>query len=94
MMTPSETSKSNASTMEMNDIDIESASPVSQVASVDPFAPRNGKTLAWQHVNMTLAGNKKNEPRKLLDNVWGEVPKQKTTAIMGYVILCLLVHET
>lgn len=49
----------------------------------DPFAPRVGKTLVWRNINMTLQ-TKNNEPnRKLLNNVWGEVPKTETTAIMG-----------
>ena len=54
-----------------------------EVLSIDPFAPRKGRTLIWQNVSMTLKGNKKTEPRKLLHNVWGEVPQQQTTAIMG-----------
>ena len=77
----------------------------------DPFASREGKTLDWKNVNMTLvcssvlyyrwkvwnhgitqntwsflllqAGKKGEESRKLLDNVWGEVPARETTAIMG-----------
>ena len=49
----------------------------------DPFAPREGKTLTWKNVNMVL-GAKGDEPeRKLLDNVWGEVPAKQTTALMG-----------
>ena len=52
--------------------------------SDDPFAFRDGKTLLWRNVNMTLKGNKKDDPdRKLLDSVWGEVPVTETTAIMG-----------
>ena len=50
---------------------------------VDPFAEREGKTLVWKNVNMTLAATKKDPERKLLDNVWGEVPRRDTTAIMG-----------
>ena len=49
----------------------------------DPFAPREGKTLVWRAVNMTLAGKKGEGDRKLLDDVWGEVPQRETTAIMG-----------
>jgi hypothetical protein len=50
----------------------------------DPFAPRTGKTLTWQNINMVLAGTKQGYPdRKLLDDVWGEVPRKETTAIMG-----------
>jgi len=50
----------------------------------DPFAEREGKTLTWKDINMTLAPKNKDEKeRKLLDNVWGEVPAKQTTAIMG-----------
>eukprot|EP00980_Cylindrotheca_fusiformis_P029569 scaffold23516_cov127-Cylindrotheca_fusiformis.AAC.1 len=52
-------------------------------AAEDPFAYREGKTLLWRDINMTLAGKKNSEPVKLLEGVWGEVPEQKTTAIMG-----------
>jgi len=52
-------------------------------ASDDPFAPREGKTLLWRNVNMTLKGKNGEPDRKLLDNVWGEVPEKQTTAIMG-----------
>jgi len=47
----------------------------------NPFAPRSGKELTWRNVNMTL--DTKTESRALLDNVWGQVPKKKITAIMG-----------
>ena len=49
----------------------------------DPFAIREGKTLTWTNVNMTLAATNKEPERKLLDDIWGEVPRNKTTAIMG-----------
>jgi len=50
----------------------------------DPFAAREGKTLTWKNVDMILAAKDKDEPdRKLLDDVWGEVPMRQTTAIMG-----------
>ena len=43
-----------------------------------------GKTLVWKDVNMTLTPRSADEaPKRLLENVWGEVPKQETTAIMG-----------
>ncbi|CAB9512460.1 Putative white-brown complex homolog protein 30 [Seminavis robusta] len=51
--------------------------------TADPFAPREGKTLVWRDVNMTLAAKGSDPDRKLLDTVWGEVPKKMTTAIMG-----------
>lgn len=47
----------------------------------NPFAPRAGKELTWRNINMTL--DTKTESRALLDNVWGQVPKKKITAIMG-----------
>lgn len=49
----------------------------------DPFAEREGKTLTWSNVNMTLASKDGKADRKLLDGVWGEVPAKQTTAIMG-----------
>jgi ABC-type lipoprotein export system ATPase subunit len=52
----------------------------------DPLRPREGRDLMWRHINMTLIGNKKksNEPnKKILDNVWGDVPSKQVTAIMG-----------
>lgn len=49
----------------------------------DPFSFREGKTLFWRNVNMTLIGKGDNPDRKLLDDVWGEVPKTQTTAIIG-----------
>lgn len=48
----------------------------------DPFTPRKGKALVWRNVNMTLASKGSDEPeRKLLSNVWGEVPNRETTAV-------------
>jgi hypothetical protein len=49
----------------------------------DPFAEREGKTLTWTNVNMTLAVEKGGEDRQLLKDVWGEVPATQTTAILG-----------
>lgn len=49
----------------------------------DPFAKREGKTLTWTNVNMTLTGKGDEPDRRLLKDVWGEVPMTKTTAIMG-----------
>ena len=58
----------------------------------DPFMPREGRDLVWKSVNMTLNNpsnknsddcNNNNKPKKILDNVWGEVPKRQVTAIMG-----------
>eukprot|EP00970_Alexandrium_tamarense_P014500 scaffold4175_cov222-Alexandrium_tamarense.AAC.1 len=47
----------------------------------NPFAAREGNALIWTGVNMTL--NKKQGERKLLNDVWGEVPPGEITAIMG-----------
>jgi hypothetical protein len=55
--------------------------------SADPFAKREGKTLLWRNVNMTLAAKGKDPERQLLNDVWGEVPGHETTAIMGKTIL-------
>ncbi|GAX22290.1 ATP-binding cassette, subfamily G (WHITE), member 2 [Fistulifera solaris] len=49
----------------------------------DPFAIREGMTLAWKDVNLTVKGRGKIPDRRILQNVWGEVPKKETTAIMG-----------
>ena len=49
----------------------------------DPFAEREGKTLTWTNVNMTLAVEKGGEDRQLLKDVWGEVPATQTTTILG-----------
>eukprot|EP00522_Entomoneis_paludosa_P006385 CAMPEP_0172451976 /NCGR_PEP_ID=MMETSP1065-20121228/9768_1 /TAXON_ID=265537 /ORGANISM="Amphiprora paludosa, Strain CCMP125" /LENGTH=650 /DNA_ID=CAMNT_0013203947 /DNA_START=259 /DNA_END=2211 /DNA_ORIENTATION=+ len=85
------TTNNNAS--DVVDVDVETAKDegmmsVNKQESVlstkdDPFAPREGKTLVWKDVNMTLAGKGDEPPKKLLQNVWGEVPKKETTAIMG-----------
>lgn len=49
----------------------------------DPFTVREGKTLVWRNINMTLAGKNNEQSRELLKDVWGEVPSKETTAIMG-----------
>ncbi|MGK3736062.1 MAG: hypothetical protein ACI8RD_007109, partial [Bacillariaceae sp.] len=40
-----------------------------------------GHDLMWANVNMTLPG--KSGDKKILDNVWGDVPGKQVTAIMG-----------
>jgi hypothetical protein len=65
---------------ETNDEDVEVALPSTRT---DPFATREGKTFTWTNVNMTLVGKKGQPDRHLLQDVWGEVPVNKTTAIMG-----------
>jgi ABC-type multidrug transport system ATPase subunit len=49
----------------------------------DPFFPREGKTLTWSKVNMSVSGTKKKPGKDLLQDVWGECPKKEITAIMG-----------
>jgi ABC-type molybdenum transport system ATPase subunit/photorepair protein PhrA len=55
----------------------------SSAVQADPFGHREGKTLCWNNVHMVLEAKKDRPERRLLDSVWGEVPKTKTTAIMG-----------
>jgi ABC-type glutathione transport system ATPase component len=52
------------------------------LARSDPFATREGKTLTWRDVNMTVSKRKRKD-LKILNGVWGEVPKRQTTSIMG-----------
>lgn len=70
-----------------NGDDIEASFPAATdpmlPARADPFAVREGKTLTWRSVNMMVRKKRKQPPMKILDNVWGEVPSQFTTAIMG-----------
>jgi ABC-type lipoprotein export system ATPase subunit len=47
----------------------------------NPFAEREGNALMWSNVNMTLST--KQGEKKLLNDVWGEVPPGEITAIMG-----------
>jgi hypothetical protein len=67
---------------------VESGSRAINVA--DPFQKRAGKTLLWKSVNMTL--HSKTGDRKLLEDVWGEVPAGETTAIMGAFLLVICLH--
>ena len=47
----------------------------------NPFAEREGNALIWTGVNMTLST--KQGEKKILSDVWGEVPPGEITAIMG-----------
>jgi ABC-type multidrug transport system fused ATPase/permease subunit len=49
----------------------------------DPLKPREGRDLVWKDVNMTINGKGDTPPKKILDDVWGEVPRRQVTAIMG-----------
>ena len=46
--------------------------------------PRDGKNLFWSNVNMSLKGGKdETNAKRILTDVWGEVPQKQVTAIMG-----------
>lgn len=66
-------------------MDIEEAAPDYTQPSrvVDPLEPREGRDLVWGKVNMTLLAKGENKEKKILDDVFGEVPKSQVTAIMG-----------
>lgn len=52
----------------------------------NPFAPRAGKKLTWTNVNMKVVKPVKGKgmfEKKLLLDVWGEVPNREITAVMG-----------
>ena len=85
------TDEENSDLYEAKDVEtqMESVSRVEQSPAgekrgrVDPFQAREGRDLVWKDLNMTLAAKGDTPERKLLDNVWGEVPKGQVTAIMG-----------
>jgi ABC-type multidrug transport system fused ATPase/permease subunit len=63
---------------------VESAPVLAEPSGLDdPLRPRDGRDLVWKDVNMTLDFKGEKESKKLLDGVWGEVPKRQVTAIMG-----------
>ena len=44
---------------ELHDVDVEVAPPMDGLSkSDDPFTPREGKTLIWKDINMTLVSQK------------------------------------
>eukprot|EP00529_Nitzschia_sp_RCC80_P009532 CAMPEP_0113467786 /NCGR_PEP_ID=MMETSP0014_2-20120614/15001_1 /TAXON_ID=2857 /ORGANISM="Nitzschia sp." /LENGTH=765 /DNA_ID=CAMNT_0000360119 /DNA_START=192 /DNA_END=2489 /DNA_ORIENTATION=+ /assembly_acc=CAM_ASM_000159 len=50
----------------------------------DPLRPRDGRDLMWKDVNMTLVSkHTETANKRILDDVWGDVPQKKVTAIMG-----------
>lgn len=84
---PNEVSVDASYSFDKKDDGTPTAAPITSVPShsTDPFAKREGKTLFWKDINMTLAANGDEPEKKLLQDVWGEVPQHNTTAIMGYV---------
>jgi len=68
-----------------DDLFLEHASSPStkQPGVVDLFAPRVGKSIKWRNVNMTVAGKGDVPDYKLLKDIYGEVPENKATAIVG-----------
>jgi ABC-type multidrug transport system ATPase subunit len=72
----------------LKDIDLEEAGSKMTshhvTAAEDIFAERESKHLSWSSVNMVLAPkNKKDEPKYILKDVWGEVPPKQITAVAG-----------
>ncbi len=45
----------------------------------DPLRPREGRSLMWANVNMILTGTRDKKDKKLLDDVWGDVPEKQVT---------------
>jgi ABC-type multidrug transport system ATPase subunit len=45
------------------------------------FEEQQGRTFLWKNVNLTL--KTKSETKTILDNVYGTVPRQQTTSILG-----------
>lgn len=63
---------------------VQSAAVLAEPSGLDdPLRPREGRDLVWKDVNMTLHFKAETESKRLLDGVWGEVPKRQVTAIMG-----------
>jgi len=60
----------------------EMALPIS-TGLADPLEPREGRDLIWKNISMTLKGKNEKCQKKILDNVFGEVPRGHVTAIMG-----------
>lgn len=83
-MRPDEESDVDHGTVAVDTATAVSSNPGSGEAN--PFAPRDGKKLSWTNVNMTLKKPLKKGgvmTKKILDSVWGEVPCEEITAIMG-----------
>eukprot|EP00539_Tryblionella_compressa_P006478 CAMPEP_0178770086 /NCGR_PEP_ID=MMETSP0744-20121128/21193_1 /TAXON_ID=913974 /ORGANISM="Nitzschia punctata, Strain CCMP561" /LENGTH=767 /DNA_ID=CAMNT_0020426417 /DNA_START=204 /DNA_END=2507 /DNA_ORIENTATION=- len=70
---------------ETEEEDVEMQMKVGKRASVDPsgfddpLRPREGRDLMWRNINMTLEGKSDNKNKKLLDSVWGDVPKKQVS---------------
>jgi hypothetical protein len=53
----------------------------------DPLRPPEGRDLMWANVNMTLVGKGDKKDRKILDGVWGDVPRKQVTGNAALVIM-------
>jgi ABC-type multidrug transport system fused ATPase/permease subunit len=72
------TAKTETASRELHRLDT-----LKNVGLDDPLKPREGRDLVWRNINMTVKGRGDKQPKKILDGVWGEVPKGQITAIMG-----------
>jgi hypothetical protein len=68
---------------EVADKDNEIAAVTNKSGLDDPFKIREGRDLVWKNINMTVAAHGHEPEKKILANVWGEVPKRQVTAVMG-----------
>jgi ABC-type multidrug transport system ATPase subunit len=80
--TPATTTEEPSSPNKNNGINVAIFKSSRATGFDDPFLLREGRDLVWSNVNVTVTG-KKILDRKILHNVWGEVPQRQTTAIMG-----------
>lgn len=61
----------------------EVAPPPLPAGLTDPLEPREGRDLVWRNVSMTLNAKRSKSQKKILSNVFGEVPRGQVTAILG-----------
>jgi hypothetical protein len=70
-------------TNDVIDKDNEVAAVANKSGLDDPFKIRQGRDLVWKNINMTVTAHGDEPEKKILANVWGEVPKRQVTAVMG-----------
>ena len=85
-------------------VDIENLVPLPEDAKVstnigtrrlsDPLEPREGRDLVWKNVSMVLSSKDESEGRKLLDNVFGEVPRGQGNSFINQLPLKLSVSTS